>query len=95
MFLLASLKQFHQLKDFYKSFSEGLLELLCENGASETNPRYQCPKTAFIACLGLQVGCVALLQIMGSGSGSVSGSGFSVQAEGVPFWGTSFSHGER
>lgn len=51
---------------------------MCENGASETNPSYQWPKTAFIACLGLQVVCVALLQIMGSGSGSVACSGFSV-----------------
>lgn len=38
---------------------------------------------------------MALLQIMGSGSGSVACSGFSVQAKGVPSWGTSFSHGER
>lgn len=44
---------------------------MCENGASETNPSYRWPKTAFIACLGLQAVCVALLQITGSGSGSV------------------------
>lgn len=94
--LLASLRYFHQLKDFSGLLPSKAFRIVmwkwCIRNKFKISVAYN-----NIYCLlrGLQVGCVALFQIMGSGSGFVSCPAFSIQAEGVPPWGTSFSHGER